>query len=224
MRDLFSTIAPRYDFITRVFSYGMDSRWKRLAVARAAIPREARVLDLACGTGDFAKLVAARYPGAQIIAADLTGRMLRRSGLMNAVCADAASVPFRSAYFDAVFIGYGLRNFPHLGAAVAEVQRVLKPRGMLITLDFFLPDPDWLRLLYLGYLYAQGAFWGLILHGRARIYTYIPDSLRSFLSAREFTALLRTMDFHEVAARTFVLGGISVHWAKKGDATNRDIQ
>src|SRR5579872_4635519 len=111
MRDLFSTIAPRYDFITRVFSYGMDRRWKRLAVARAVIPREGRVLDLACGTGDFAKLVLVRYPGTRLVAADLTDRMLRLARLPNAVCADAASLPFSSASFDAVFIGYGLRNF-----------------------------------------------------------------------------------------------------------------
>jgi demethylmenaquinone methyltransferase/2-methoxy-6-polyprenyl-1,4-benzoquinol methylase len=223
MRDLFSTIAPKYDFVTRVFSYGMDRRWKRLAVARAAIPSEAMVLDLACGTGDFAKLVSARYPSTHIMAADLTRRMLGRSGLVNAVCADAASLPFSTASFDAVFIGYGLRNFPDLAAALSEVQRVLKPGGMLISLDFFLPNSAWLRLIYLGYLYAQGACWGLILHRRARIYTYIPDSLRSFLSAREFTSLLHTMDFREVTARTFVLGGISIHWARRAPA-GRDIQ
>jgi demethylmenaquinone methyltransferase/2-methoxy-6-polyprenyl-1,4-benzoquinol methylase len=224
MRDLFSTVAPRYDFITRVFSFGMDRRWKRLAVARAAIPREARVLDLACGTGDFAKLVAASYPGTRVVAADLTDRMLRLAGLPNATCTDAASLPFASASFDTVFIGYGLRNFPHLAGAIAEVHRVLKPGGMLVSLDFFLPEPAWLRFIYLGYLYTQGAFWGMILHGRARTYTYIPDSLRSFLSARDFTTLLRGMDFQQVSARTLLLGGISVHWARKGEPAKPDIQ
>ncbi|HXJ12220.1 MAG TPA: class I SAM-dependent methyltransferase, partial [Candidatus Limnocylindrales bacterium] len=154
---------------------------------------------------------------------DLSDRMLRRSGLGNAVCADAALLPFAPAIFDAVFIGYGLRNFFHLAHAIAEVHRVLKPCGMLVSLDFFLPNSAWLRLIYLGYLYAQGAFWGLILHGRARIYTYIPNSLRGFLSAREFATLLRAMDFCEVTARTFVLGGIAIHWAKRAPA-DRDIQ
>jgi demethylmenaquinone methyltransferase/2-methoxy-6-polyprenyl-1,4-benzoquinol methylase len=224
MRDLFSTIAPRYDFFTRIFSYGMDRHWKRLTVANAAIPGEARVLDLACGTGDFAKLIASLHPGAKVVGADLTDRMLRLAELPNAISADASSLPFASASFDAVFIGYGLRNFPNLAGAIVEIHRVLKPGGMLVSLDFFLPEPAWFRFLYLGYLYAQGAFWGLVLHGRARIYTYIPDSLRSFLSAKEFTTWLRNTGFHEVAARTFLLGGISIHWAKKGGPGKPDIQ
>ena len=224
MRDMFSTIAPRYDLITRLFSYGMDGRWKRLAVARAVLPTEATVLDLACGTGDFAKLLASYDSSTKIVAADLTDRMLRLAGLSNAICADAASLPFASASFDAVFIGYGLRNFPQLAGAIEEVYRVLKPGGVLVSLDFFLPDPAWLRFLYLAYLYAQGAFWGMVLHRRVRTYTYIPDSLRSFLSATDFTTFLSRMHFDQIAERTFLLGGISVHWAKKGDPAKRDIQ
>lgn len=215
MREMFATIAPRYDFITRAFSYGMDPRWKRVALDRTALAPSARVLDLACGTGDFYRLVAARIPQARVVAADLTAPMLRLAKLPNAVCADAASLPFASASFNAVFVGYGLRNFPDLEIALAEVRRVLQPSGYLVTLDFFLPRRRLLRRIYLAYLYLQGAFWGLVLHRRARIYTYIPDSLRSFLSAPEFSSLLEASGFTEIAARTFILGGIAVHWAKK---------
>jgi demethylmenaquinone methyltransferase / 2-methoxy-6-polyprenyl-1,4-benzoquinol methylase len=215
MRDMFSTIAPKYDLITRVFSYGMDQRWKRLAVRRAMLPARAKVLDLACGTGDFAKLVLQQSPEAHVIGADLTERMLRLSKLRHTVCADAASLPFATDCFDAVFVGYGLRNFPRLEATIQEVRRVLRPGGVLVSLDFFLPSRRWLRRFYLAYLYTQGAFWGLILHRRARVYTYIPDSLRSFLSAKEFSTLLERMQFTGVAALPFILGGIAVHWARK---------
>jgi demethylmenaquinone methyltransferase / 2-methoxy-6-polyprenyl-1,4-benzoquinol methylase len=215
MRDMFATIAPRYDFITRVFSYGMDPRWKRLAVDRTALAPSASVLDLACGTGDFSRLVAAHVPQARVVAADLTQPMLRLANLPISVCADAASLPFANASFDAVFVGYGLRNFPNLARALAEMRRVLRPGGRLVSLDFFLPRRKILRSAYLAYLYLQGAFWGTVLHGRARIYTYIPDSLRTFLSAPEYSSLLETSGFSEVAAHTFILGGIAVHWAKK---------
>jgi len=224
MREMFTTIAPRYDFITRAFSYGMDRRWKRTGVSRARLSPSARVLDLACGTGDFTRLVQAHSPEAYIVAADLTETMLQRSTLPNSVCADAASLPFKTNSFDAVFIGYGLRNFPRLPSALEEVRRVLKPEGVLISLDFFLPVRKWMRSFYLAYLYAQGAVWGLVLHGRARVYTYIPDSLRSFLRAEEFSSLLQNMQFAEVTSRTYLLGGIALHWAKKRDGATPDIQ
>ncbi len=218
MRAMFSTVAPRYDFITRAFSYGMDIHWKRLGVDSAALPERPLVLDLASGTGDFSLLVRQRYPGSRPIAVDLTERMLqlaRRRGLPDAVCADAAGLPFADNSFDCVLVGYGLRNFPNLPLAVREIERVTRPGGLLVSLDFFLPSNALIRRLYLAYLYAQGAFWGTVLHGQPRVYTYIPDSLRSFLSIEEFSRLLQTTGYQRVDARRYILGGIGLHWAHK---------
>ena len=183
----------------------------------ASLPAHARVLDLACGTGDFSLLIRSRYPGANTVAVDLTERMLslaRERGLEDTVCADAGTLPFVGASFDAVFIGYGLRNFPNLEKAVAEIARVTRPGGLLVSLDFFLPEPPF-RRLYLAYLYAQGAFWGLLLHGRPRVYTYIPDSLRSFVSIAAFSSLLNRTGYGHVDTRNYLLGGIGLHWAVK---------
>lgn len=218
MRAMFSTIAPRYDFVTRILSYGMDRRWKKLGVTRATLPTNAMVLDLASGTGDFSKLVHERLPKARSVAVDITEGMLqlaRRDGLDEAACADATLLPFADASFDCVFIGYGLRNFPDLKKAVREIERVTKPGGMMVSLDFFLPANRVFRELYLGYLYAQGAAWGLMLHGRPRIYTYIPDSIRSFTTMRDFSSLLQQMGYSNVDTQGFILGGIGLHWAVK---------
>lgn len=218
MRQMFDTIAPRYDFVSRVFSFGLDGRWKRLSVARAALPEKACVLDLACGTGDLSLLVVERRPEATVIPADITELMLRLArarGLKNTVCSDAACLPFAGNSFDCVFIGYGLRNFPDLKAAVQEIKRVTRPGGSIVSVDFFLPSNAVLREIYLGYLYAQGAVWGLLLHGRARVYTYIPDSLRSFLTIREFSALLEDSGYEQVVTRSYFFGGIGQHWAVK---------
>jgi len=218
MRAMFHQIAPRYDFITRVFSYGMDTRWKRALVREARLPEKPLVLDLASGTGDFSLLIGRQHPGAKSVATDLTERMLvlaRERGVQLAVCSDACRLPFPDGVFDCVSIGYGLRNFPDLEKAAAEIARVTRPGGAFASLDFFLPANRLWRALYLGYLYAQGAFWGLLLHGRARTYTYIPDSLRSFVSIGEFSRLLRASGYKSVNQRGFLMGGIGLHWAAR---------
>jgi demethylmenaquinone methyltransferase / 2-methoxy-6-polyprenyl-1,4-benzoquinol methylase len=218
MRAMFRTIAPRYDFITRAFSYGMDGYWKRAGVERARLHEKPVVLDLASGTGDFSLLVNRRYPDSRVIAVDLTERMLqlaRARGLPHAVCADAGVLPFADCSFDCVFIGYGLRNFPNLKITLREIERVTRPGGLLVSLDFFLPVNLVLRRLYLAYLYAQGAVWGLLLHGRPRVYTYIPDSLRTFLSIDDFSSLLRRTGYRQLEVRRYILGGIGLHWAAK---------
>ncbi|HEV3276678.1 MAG TPA: ubiquinone/menaquinone biosynthesis methyltransferase [Terriglobia bacterium] len=218
MRAMFTTIAPRYDFVTRLFSFGMDRRWKRRGVENAALPPDAVVLDLASGTGDFSQLVRQRLPRATPVAVDLTEKMVhlaRERGLNEAVCADALALPFADNTFHCVFVGYGLRNFPDLKAALGEIARVTMPGGLMVSLDFFLPANRVLRRLYLGYLYLQGGFWGMLLHGRPRVYTYIPDSLRSFVSISDFSSLLKRMGYARVEARAYILGGIGLHWATK---------
>jgi demethylmenaquinone methyltransferase/2-methoxy-6-polyprenyl-1,4-benzoquinol methylase len=220
MRAMFHTIAPRYDFFTRAASYGMDRRWKRAGVKGAELPPRPLVLDLASGTGDFSLLVEGQCPGARPVAVDLTERMLhlaRERHVDRAACADAVRLPFAGGTFDCVFVGYGLRNFPDLNAAVREIARVTRPGGRMVSLDFFLPSNRVLRRIWLWWLFMQGAVWGILLHGRPRIYTYIPDSLRSFLSIGEFSSLLRRSGYSSVATRSFILGGIGLHWAIKAE-------
>jgi len=218
MREMFATIAPRYDFVTRAFSLGFDRRRKQFAVKKASLPEGALVLDLASGTGDFSQLVHQYVPKAKTIAVDLTEQMLhmaRMRGLADLICADAAALPFADGSFACVLIGYGLRNFPNLSVALREIARVTRPGGLMVSLDFFLPSNRVARVLYLGCMYAVGAFWGVLLHGSPRIYTYIPDSLRSFISIDDFSSLLKRMGYAQVDSRTYNSGVLGVHWAAK---------
>ena len=125
-----------------------------------------------------------------------------------------ASSRFPTRAFDGVFIGYGLRNFPNLDQAIREIRRVTRPGGVLVSLDFFLPanrDPaDSLRGLSL----CARRILGLRPHARPRVYTYIPDSLRAFVTVDEFSTRLRQAGYREVESRPFILGGIALHWAK----------
>jgi demethylmenaquinone methyltransferase/2-methoxy-6-polyprenyl-1,4-benzoquinol methylase len=129
------------------------------------------------------------------------------------------SLPFADGQFDAVFVGYGLRNFPQLEGALREILRVTKPGGLLVSLDFSLPANPLLRLVYLAVLYVQGAFWGLCLHGNAGHYTYIAKSLRSFVTSAGLRQLLERLGCRDVRATEYVLGGIAVHSAAKQHQT-----
>jgi demethylmenaquinone methyltransferase/2-methoxy-6-polyprenyl-1,4-benzoquinol methylase len=218
MRAMFGSIAPRYDCVSRILSYGMDRRWKRLGVAKANLPEKAMVLDLAAGTGDFSKLILERLPNARSVAVDLAEPMLRLAraqGLSEAACGDATALPFADASFDCVFIGYGLRNFPHLKNALAEIERVTRSGGSIVVLDFFLPPNPVFREIYLGYLYMQGAILGTLLHGRPRTYSYIAHSIRSFVSIQDLSSLLQCAGYAQVDTRGFIFGGIGLHWATK---------
>jgi demethylmenaquinone methyltransferase / 2-methoxy-6-polyprenyl-1,4-benzoquinol methylase len=218
MQRMFSVIAPRYDFITRTFSFGMDMGWKKRLVREMGIKPGMRVLDLACGTGDFSRLCRER--GASAVGADLTIDMMRYSpDLRTPVGADAQVLPFRDGSFDAVLIGYGVRNFPDLARALREIHRVLKPGGLIGTLDFFLPENVVWRKLFLGYMHVQGGFWGLLLHGEPGIYTYIPRSLASFLTANNYGALLNKCGFQLAGGNRYLLGAMQIHWATRTSAT-----
>jgi demethylmenaquinone methyltransferase/2-methoxy-6-polyprenyl-1,4-benzoquinol methylase len=139
--------------------------------------------------------------------------LARRRGLIETVCGDATALRFAGGSFVCGFVGCGLRNFPDLNAAVREIERVTRPGGLMVSLDFFLPGNRALRQLFLGYLYAQGVFWGLLLHGNPLVYTYIPDSLRRFVSMEDFSSLLQRTGYVRVEARAYVFGGIGLHWS-----------
>ena len=224
VRQLFSTIADRYDLITALLSYGQDARWKRTLVALANVRSGERALDLACGTGDIAFAVAAR--GARTVGLDITLRMLQLADAKQATASgvtrpvaflggDMTSLPFAPAAFDLVTTGYGLRNVPDLTAAIAEIARVLKPGGRLLSLDFNRPEPAAIRAVYLWYLTVVGATLGWVLHRDHDTYRYIPASIRRYPGAHGVAERLRAEGFSNVRVVPVLFGLMSLHLAER---------
>jgi demethylmenaquinone methyltransferase/2-methoxy-6-polyprenyl-1,4-benzoquinol methylase len=221
VRALFATIADRYDFITVALSYGQDRRWKRRIADLAEPRRDLRVLDLATGTGDIAFALAAR--GAVVVGLDVTQRMVELAQAKNArrspvrfVVGDMIALPFPSASFDVVTIGYGLRNVPDLGVAIEEASRVLKTGGRLVSLDFNRPANRAIRSLYLTYLTVVGAGLGWILHRDPDTYRYIPASLRTYPGADGVSRMLSARGFSRVEHQPVLGGLMSIHLGFKG--------
>jgi demethylmenaquinone methyltransferase/2-methoxy-6-polyprenyl-1,4-benzoquinol methylase len=217
VRRLFATIADRYDLITAVLSYGQDARWKAKLVSVAAVRSGERALDLAAGTGDIAFAVAAR--GARTVALDLTHRMLQlaqaKSRAASFITGDMTSLPFRSASFDLVTTGYGLRNVPDLNAAIDEIARVMKPGGRLLSLDFNRPENAIIRAAYLAYLTVVGSTLGWILHRDRDTYRYIPESIRRYPGARGVADRLGSRGFERVTVIPLLFGLMSLHVANR---------
>jgi ubiquinone/menaquinone biosynthesis methyltransferase len=217
VRNLFATIADRYDLITALLSYGQDARWKRRLVLMAQVRPGERALDLAAGTGDITFAVADR--GARAIGLDITHRMLQlasaKSKAARFITADMTSLPFRSSSFDLVTTGYGLRNVPDLNAAIDEIARVLTPGGRLLSLDFNKPENAIVRAAYLGYLTVVGSILGIILHRDPDTYRYIPASIRRYPGARGVAERLASRGFTRVTVISLLFGLMSLHVAHR---------
>jgi len=212
VRHLFDTIEPSYDRFTRWFSFGMDRRWKRavrrLAERCAPGPRH---VDLATGTGDLLFTAAS-------VGVDFSVRMLagaRRRAAVRVVAGDLMRLPFRDGLVDVLTAAYAFRNVEDAAGALAEAHRVLVPGGVLVTLDFYRPDPGPWRRLYEAYLSVAGRAAGWVAHRDGSTYGYIARSLAPWVTADGFSAMLEAGAFTALARRDFLGGGIAVHASRK---------
>ena len=211
VRRLFATIADRYDLVTVLLSWGRDRAWKRRLVRLAEVRPGQAALDLACGTGDIAYAIARQ--GAAVVGLDITVRMIDlarakpRTGQVRFLIGDMMALPFPDQTFDLVTAGYGIRNVASIGPAVAEIYRVLRPGGRVLSLDFNRPVNPVVRGAYLAYLTVVGSALGLILHGDPDTYRYIPESIRRYPGAGGVARLMQAAGFAG-ARYDRVLGGL----------------
>jgi len=200
IREMFDEIAPRYDLLNRLLSFGIDRRWRRIAVGQLAIPPQGRVLDVATGTGDVALEVARQTdPSVRIVGADFTQGMLvrgrekvaasRHCGRIELVNAPCEALPHPDASFDGVTIAFGIRNVVDRERGLREMARVLKPRGRLVVLEFATPRSWLFRSVYLFYFHQLLPRLGGLLSRRSA-YQYLPESVQEFPDRQTFLKMM----------------------------------
>lgn len=218
IRDMFAGVAPRYDLLNHLLSASLDFIWRRRAAAALALPPEAGVLDLCCGTGDQA--TALRCPGARVAAADFCVPMLaiaRRKFAKvpvprpAALAADALALPFPDRHFAGATVSFGLRNVADLDAALRQLARVLRPGGRLVVLDATIPRWQPLKALYLFYFLRLLPGIGRLVSHQGSAYTYLTVSVLGFPQRQEFLDRMAAAGFTDVAWQELSAGTVCIY-------------
>ena len=229
VNDLFAAIARRYDLLNDLQSFGLHRLWKHRVVKLAAVGAGQRVLDVCCGTGDIA-LALAQY-GAETTGLDFSPAMLEiamtrcqkslitsRKAVLHApvfVQGDAMRLPFPDNSFDAVTVGYGLRNLTSWEAGLCNMVRVAKPGGRVVVLDFGKPaNPLW-RTLYFQHLKISVPLMGRLFCGNADAYAYILESLKDYPAQYGVAEKMRELNLSNVRIMNLVGGAMAINYGEK---------
>ena len=218
VKELFSALAPRYNVMTDLWTFGLHRLWKQQAMELCALQPGERVLDVATGTGDLAFLEEAPVgPEGQVVAVDSCAAMLqvarqRQRGAINFQEGDAMDLRFPDASFDVVTISFGLRNVADRGQALREFRRVLRPGGRLMVLDFSTPNTRMLTVVhYLIYFVLMPALgWAVAWHRDAHHYT--SDSIRTWMSRDELSKAMLEAGFVDARYISLSTGFATVHF------------
>jgi demethylmenaquinone methyltransferase/2-methoxy-6-polyprenyl-1,4-benzoquinol methylase len=216
VRRMFDGIARRYDLLNHLLSAGADIAWRKASVrrlARAGLPLPVRVLDLCCGTGDFAFDAARLGP---VTAADFSLPMLNIAarkardralgGRVRFLAADALQLPFPDATFAAVTVAFGARNYADLPAGLAEMRRVLRPGGVAGILELSRPWLPGFNVLFRLWFHGVAPRIGRRVSGDPAAYTYLPESVDAFPPPREMVERMEAAGFRPVRSRRFLFG------------------
>jgi demethylmenaquinone methyltransferase/2-methoxy-6-polyprenyl-1,4-benzoquinol methylase len=225
VRSYFDAIANRYDLMNTLLSFGLHHVWKNYTLKEAAINGDMRVLDVCGGTGDLAALAGSRLnTGGTVTLYDFSCAMIcagrSRAGAhhrsdINYVCGDARFLALKDQCFDVVLIGFGLRNLADMNAGLLEFQRVLKPGGRLVCLEFSQPVGPLLRRIYDMYSYRVIPLLGRLITGSREAYTYLPDSIRQFPPPESLRQLFEQTGFRDASYRLLTGGIAAIHTGYK---------
>lgn len=220
VRRIFDSISYRYDFLNHLLSGGVDFYWRKKALKLSEINKDAILLDVACGTGDFA--IAAKKMGVQkIVGADLSLNMLKvfnrksdwiRGNLVETV---AEEIPFKNNSFTNITVAFGVRNFYNILDGFKSFHRILKTHGKATILEFRLPSNSLVKAFYLFYFKNILPFIGNLISKDKEAYTYLPESVDEFDAKVDLKKLLLEAGFSKVVIKQATFGIVQIAIAEK---------
>ncbi len=221
---MFDNIAPKYDFLNQLLSLGIHKGWRRKAIRLLETQKPKTILDIATGTADFA-IEAMKLNPTKVVGVDISEGMLKlgrdkinKLGLQNKIelkTGDSESLPFSNNSFDAITVGFGVRNFENLEKGVADIYRVLNPDGMLVILEFSKPIHFPVKQVYNFYFRYVTPFVGKLFSKDSSAYTYLPESVNAFPAGDDFLKILNNAGFKEAKAISLTFGIASIYIARK---------
>lgn len=221
---MFNNIAPKYDFLNQLLSLGIHKGWRRKAVNLLKVISPKTILDIATGTGDFA-IEAMKLNPDKVTGVDISEGMLKfgqekinKLGLQNKIelkSGDSENLPFPDNSFDAITVGFGVRNFENLEKGINDIYRVLNKGGMISILEFSKPVKFPVKQLYKVYFRYITPAIGKLFSKDSSAYTYLPESVNAFPDGENFLSILRKAGFKEEKAIPVTFGIASIYIAKK---------
>jgi demethylmenaquinone methyltransferase / 2-methoxy-6-polyprenyl-1,4-benzoquinol methylase len=222
VQQMFDNIAHKYDFLNRFLSLGIDIGWRKKAIKMLAKHQPKKILDVATGTADFALATLPLQPD-EVIGVDISEGMLdvgrkkiadRRITNVRLEYGDSEQLQFDNDSFDAVIVAFGVRNFENLSQGLSEINRVLKPGGIAMILEFSKPT-GFFGLIFNLYNKTLLPLWGKLFSGDSAAYTYLPESVAAFPEGNEFKQIMRSLSYRKVDDRRLTFGVCSIYTGTK---------
>lgn len=217
---MFDNISGRYDLLNHFLSLNIDKVWRRNAITKLTALKPKRILDVATGTGDLA-IAALKLNPETIIGIDISAGMLevgkkkikekKFDSIIEMHLGDSEEIKFDDNYFDAITVGFGVRNYENLDQGLSEMYRVLKPTGMLVVLEFSKPTIFPVKQVYNFYFQTILPLWGRFISRNSFAYTYLPESVKAFPDGKMFLERLKKAGYKEVLQDKQTFGICSIY-------------
>ena len=215
--EMFNNISKKYDFLNHFLSLGIDKIWRKKAIKKLREIQPKRILDIATGTGDFA-IASLKLNPTEVVGIDISAGMLevgrekmkarQFDSIITMTLGDSEALPFEDNYFDALTVGFGVRNFEHLEIGLAEMLRVIRVGGKIVILEFSKPKNFPVKQVY-GFISKYIIpFFGKRISKDDKAYAYLPESIAAFPEGKEMTDILTKLGYKNVKAK-LVSGGIA---------------